>query len=95
MKYKRWLPIIVCLLMLIPIKKVATTYHIIKFHDIREFIKLNINVLIKKWIPCDLLWTPRFLGSKYAMRLRGNEECCPKKFESKELWSTMIILDPY
>ncbi len=58
-KYQRWLPIIVCLLMLISIEKVAT-YHIIKFHDKREFAKKNINVLIKKWIPCDLLWTFRF-----------------------------------
>ncbi len=64
----------VCLLMLIPIKKVATTYHIIKFHDRKEFTKPNINVLVEKWILCNLLWTPRFLGSKYAMRLRGNEE---------------------
>ncbi len=29
------------------------------------------------------------------MRLRGNEEYCPQEIESKELWSTMIILDPY
>ncbi len=69
----------VCLLTLIPIKKVVATYHIIKFHDRGEFIKPNINVFIKKWIPCNLLWTPRFLGFEYAMRLRGNEEYCPKK----------------
>jgi hypothetical protein len=31
-KYMRWLLIMVCLLMLIPIKKVAASYHIIKFH---------------------------------------------------------------
>jgi hypothetical protein len=54
----------VCLLKLIPIKKVAATYHIIKLHDKREFTKLNINALVEKWIPCDLSWTPRFLGSK-------------------------------
>ncbi len=44
----------VCLLKLIPIKKFATTYHIIKLHDRREFTKLNINALVEKWIPCDL-----------------------------------------
>ncbi len=47
-KYGRWLPVMVCLLMLIPIKKVATTYHIIKFHDRKEFTKPNINVLVRK-----------------------------------------------
>ncbi len=52
-KYRIWLPIIVCLLTLISIKKVAT-YYIIKFHDRREFTKPNINVLVKRWIPCDL-----------------------------------------
>ncbi len=52
-KYRRQLLVIVCLLMLIAIEKVAT-YHIIKFHDKREFAKPNINGLVKKWIPCDL-----------------------------------------
>jgi hypothetical protein len=60
MTYKRWLPVMVCLLTLIPIKKVVTTYHIIKFHDRIEFIKPNIDVLVEKWISCNLLWTPRF-----------------------------------
>jgi hypothetical protein len=64
----------VCLLTLIPIKKVVTTYHIINFHNKRKFTKPNINVLVEKWISCDLLWTHRFLRSEYAMRLRGNEE---------------------
>jgi hypothetical protein len=36
----------VCLLTLIPITKVVTTYHIIKFHDRRECTKPNINVFI-------------------------------------------------
>ncbi len=63
-----------CLLTLIPIKKVATTYHIIKFHDRQKFTKPNINVLVEKWIPCDLLWTLIFLRSEYIMKLKGNEE---------------------
>jgi hypothetical protein len=69
--------------MWIPIKKVATTYHIIKFHDKKEFTKPNINVLVEKWIPCDLLWTPKFLGFEYTMRLRGNEEYFQKKLSQK------------
>ncbi len=28
---------------------------------------------------------PCIVGSNYAMRLRGNEEYCPKEIESKEL----------
>jgi hypothetical protein len=92
-KYRIWLPVLVCLMTLIPIKNVATTYHIVKFHDRREFTKPNINDLVEKWIPCDLLWTPRFLGSEYAMKLGRNEKYCPEEIESKELWSTMIILN--
>jgi hypothetical protein len=84
-----------CLLTLIPILKFAATYHIIKFHDKREFTKPNINDLVKKWIPFDLLWTLKILKFEYAMRLRWNEEYCPKKIKSKELWSTMMISDPY
>jgi hypothetical protein len=38
----------VCLLMLIPIKKVTTTYHIIKFQYRREFTKPHIDVLVEK-----------------------------------------------
>jgi hypothetical protein len=71
--------------MLIPIKKVVVTYHSIKFHDRREFTKPNINALVGKWIPCNLLWTPRFLGSEYVMRLRGNEEYCPEKHLIKRI----------
>jgi hypothetical protein len=80
--------------MLISILKVAT-YHIIKFHDRREFIKPNINVLVEKWIPCGFLWTFRFLGFDYIMKLKGNEKYCLEKIESKELWSTMMISYPY
>jgi hypothetical protein len=80
--------------MLISILKVAT-YHIIKFHYKREFIKPNINVLVEKWIPCDFLWTFRFLGFEYTMKLKGNEKYCLGEIESKELWSTMMILDSY
>jgi hypothetical protein len=69
--------------MLIPIKKVVATYHVIKFHDKREFTKPNINVLVEKWIPCNLSWTPRFLRSKYAMRLKGMKSIIQKKLNQK------------
>jgi hypothetical protein len=69
-------------LALISIKKVAT-YHIITFHDRKKITKPNINV-VDQWIPCDLLWTSRFLGSKYTMRLKRNEKYYPKEIESKK-----------
>ncbi len=34
----------------------------IRFLDKREFIKPNINALIEKWMPIDMLWAPRFTG---------------------------------
>jgi hypothetical protein len=33
---------------------------------------------------CGLLWTPRFVGFEYAMKLKGDEEDCPKEMKSKE-----------
>jgi hypothetical protein len=51
--------------------------------------------LVEKWIPCDLIWTFRFLYNEYTMRLRGSEKYCPEDIESKELWFTMMISDPY
>ncbi len=75
-KYRRWLPIIVCLLTLIPIKKIIATYQNISFFDRRNFTRLNIDVLIEKWMPCDLLWALRCPNSKYVSTLRGNEEYC-------------------
>jgi hypothetical protein len=53
------------------------------------------NQILMLWIPCDLLWTSRFLGFEYTMRLKGDEKYCPEEIESKELWSIMMISDPY
>jgi hypothetical protein len=52
-KYRRWLPILVCLLILLKIENVHTTYHVIKLLDRRKFDKININALIEKWMSCD------------------------------------------
>jgi hypothetical protein len=40
------------------------------------------------------MWTPRFLGCKYTMRLIGNEDYCSKEVESKNFWYTMMIPNP-
>jgi hypothetical protein len=53
-KYRRWLPIFVCIITLIPIKKVFATHHSIQFLNRREFTRPNINALIKKWMPSDM-----------------------------------------
>jgi hypothetical protein len=58
-KYRCWLPILVYLLILLQIENVYTTHHVIQLLDHREFNKVNINVLIEKWMPCDALWIPR------------------------------------
>jgi hypothetical protein len=45
-KYRRWLPVIVCIIKLIPIRNFFATHHSIQFLDIKRFIGPNINVLI-------------------------------------------------
>jgi hypothetical protein len=39
----------------------------------------------ENWIPCNFSWTLRFLGSEYAMRLRGNGQYYLEEIESKEI----------
>jgi hypothetical protein len=59
-KYGKWLPIIVCIITLIPIKNFFAMHHLIQFFVRREFTRPNINALIEKWMPNDMLWAPRF-----------------------------------
>jgi hypothetical protein len=68
-KYRRWLPMMVCLFTLIPIKKIIATHHNINFFNKKKFTRPNINALIEKWMPCDLLWALRCFNSKYVLRL--------------------------
>ncbi len=67
-------------------KESFATHHSIKFFNIREFTRPNINALIEKWMPSDMLWAPRFTGSEYVMRTKGGEEYIYKMIESKEFW---------
>jgi len=66
----------VCLLTLILIKKITGTYHNISLFNKKEFTRPNINALIEKWMPCDLLWAFRCLNFEYVLTLRGNKEYC-------------------
>jgi hypothetical protein len=47
-KYRKWLPVIVCIITLILIRKFFATHHSIQFLDKREFTRPNINALIEK-----------------------------------------------
>jgi hypothetical protein len=51
-KCRRWLRILVCLLILLIIENVYTTYNVIKLLDCREFDKINTNAFNEKWMSC-------------------------------------------
>ncbi len=42
----------------------------------------------------DMLWAPRSTGFEYVMKTRS-EEYISKIIESKEFWSTVMILELY
>jgi hypothetical protein len=46
-------------------------------------------------MPSDMLWAPRFMGSKYIMKTKGSKEYMSMIIKPKELWSTFMILDLY
>jgi hypothetical protein len=90
-KYKHWIPILICLFILLQIENVYTTHHVIKLLDRREFNKVNINALIEKWMPCDTLW---ILGRKkgvFCLRIRGNEKYSLDKYIQTMLIPTILI----
>jgi hypothetical protein len=66
--------VIVCIITLILIRNFFATHHSIQFLDKRKFTRPSINALIEKWMPSDMIWAPRFTGSKYVMRTRESEE---------------------
>jgi len=43
----------------------------------------------------EMLWAPRFMGSKYIMKTRGSKEHMSKIIELEEFWFTFMILDLY
>ncbi len=94
-KYRKWLPIIICIITLIPMKKVFVPHHSIQFLDRRKFTRPNINALIEKWMPSDMFWAPRFTCFEYVMRTKGSEKYIYSIIELKEFWSTIKIPDLY
>jgi hypothetical protein len=60
-KYKQWMLVIMCIFTLLLIRKVFATHYKITITNTQEFSKPDINALIEKWIPCDLLWEIRMI----------------------------------
>ncbi len=78
-QYRKWLSIIVCVLILTKVDRVVTTTHIVSMKDGNEYLKPNINALVKWGIPLDLLqlqcrWIKEFTTYSY-----GNEFYYSKK----------------
>jgi hypothetical protein len=89
-KYKSWLPILVCLLILLQIGKVYTTRYVIKLIDHRKFNKVN-NALIEKWMLCDALWILGRKKGEFCIRTRGNEKYYSKEYKKTMLKPTLLI----
>jgi hypothetical protein len=85
-KYKHWIPILICLFILLQIENVYTTHHVIKLLDHRKFYKVNINALIEKWMPCDTLWILGRKKGEFCLKTKGNE-----KYSIEEYGQTMLI----
>jgi hypothetical protein len=73
-KYKLWLPMIVCIVTLLLIEQVFVTHHKIILINRWEFCEPNINTLIEKLIPYNLLWPFRITSENNVMRTKGNKE---------------------
>jgi len=82
---------LVCLFILLEIENVYTTYHVIKLLDCREFDKVNINVLIEKWMPCDALWVLGRNEGECCLKTRGNKKYSLKKYGQIVLIPTLLI----
>jgi hypothetical protein len=86
---------IIRLITLIPVKKGFATHYSIQFLVKRNFTRPNINALIEKWMPSDMLSTPRSTGSEYVMRTKGNDVYISKMIELEKNWSTIMIVKLY
>ncbi len=93
--------VLVCLLTLAEIDKIVGTLYKVVFQNKHEYTKPNINVLVEKWMSCDMFWTSRVPGFEYTIRLRSNEEyhferidenkfLLPNPYE--KLWMNVIFI---
>ncbi len=90
-QYRKWLPIIVYVLILTKVDKLTLTNHIVSMRDEKKYLKPNINELIKWWIPFVLLqlrcrWIEEFTTYSY-----GNELYYFKKLITNERQLPLLL----
>jgi hypothetical protein len=54
-KYWHWLLVLATLLALLPLEHFIINQHRVIVQETHEFIHLNVNTLVEKWLPCDML----------------------------------------
>jgi hypothetical protein len=52
---------------------------------------MNINTLIGKWMPCDVLWVLRRKKWEFCLRTRGNEKYYLEEYSKIMLIPTLLI----
>jgi hypothetical protein len=53
--------VIICVFILIKVDKIIMINHIVNMRDEKEYLKLNINLVIKWWIPFKCRWIEEFI----------------------------------
>jgi hypothetical protein len=62
----------------------------------QEFYKQDINALIEKWIPCDLLWAPMIATNNGSvMNIKDNNKYHPFICLSQERLLLLALPNPY
>ncbi len=90
--YRKWLLVIVCVLILTRVDKLIMANHIVSMRYEKKYLKPNINALIKWWIPFDLLqlwcrWIEDLVTYSY-----GNESYCFQELSTKEKQIPLLLL---
>jgi len=55
-KHHQWLLMVTCLPTLLPLEQFVVDDHQVIIQDNQKFIQLDGNLLVKKWLPYDMLW---------------------------------------
>jgi hypothetical protein len=91
-QYRIWLPVIVCVLILTWVDKITMINHIISMKNEKIYLRLNIDALIKWWIPFDLLqlwcrWIEDIVTCNYR-----NESYCFNVVSTEEKQIPLLLL---
>jgi hypothetical protein len=90
--YKKWLLVIVCIFVLTRVEKVVVTNHIVSMKDEKDYLKPNINALIKWWILLIQLWIQCRWIEEFVTYSCGNEMYYCKELLINENKSPLLIL---